>query len=61
MAGKIEDAEKKMEKLKAESDEALALYEKNEADLSAAIYGVREATKVLTSTLYFYGGIKCPL
>merc|ERR1719375_1218786 len=39
-----------MEKNKAKSDEALALYEKNEADLSAAIFGVREATKVLKAS-----------
>jgi len=46
----IKSAEKAMAKLQATSDEALALYEKNEADLSAAIYGVTEAIKVLKSS-----------
>jgi len=39
----VKAAEKAMAKLQGTSDEALALYEKNEADLSAAIFGVTEA------------------
>jgi len=46
----IEDAEKAMATLKSESDDALSVYEKNEADLSGAIFGVKEATKVLKAS-----------
>jgi len=46
----IEDANKKQAARQAESDEAFALYEKNEADLSAALHGVREATKALKAS-----------
>jgi uncharacterized coiled-coil DUF342 family protein len=46
----IDAANKAMAKLQAESDEALALYEKNEADLTGAVFGVTEAIKVLKSS-----------
>jgi chromosome segregation ATPase len=46
----IEKAEKDMAKLQATSDKALAVYEKNAADLSAAVYAVTEAIKVLKSS-----------
>merc|ERR1740130_864800 len=39
----IEDAEKDQAKLKGESNDALAVYETNAADLEAAIHGVTEA------------------
>jgi len=43
----IEVAEKDQAKLKGESDEAFALYEKNAADLSAAVYGLNGAIKAV--------------
>jgi len=46
----IEDATNAMAKLQRESDAGLALYEKNEADLSAAVFGVTEAIKVLKAS-----------
>lgn len=46
----IEKTESVMAQLKSESDEALGEYEKNEADLSGAIFGLAEATKVLKAS-----------
>merc|ERR1719506_941184 len=46
----IEKAEKDMATAQAESDKAFALYEKNAADLTAALYGVREAIKVMKAS-----------
>ena len=36
--------------MKGESDEAFALYEKNAADLTAAVYGVDGAIKALKAS-----------
>jgi len=46
----IEKREEEMAQKKTESDKALAEYEKTEADLSAAIAGVRQATKALSAS-----------